>query len=71
VPDSSEITLEIEGRSRQFLATLDSRSKTIGDQHEIRVKKSSGSAKLIQLPETTFSGTLRQKMGWGTDIRNF
>ncbi len=71
IPDSSEILLEIEGRSGQFLATLDSRSKTIGEQHQIRVFKSKIEAQLIQLPETTFSETLQQKMGWGSDIRNF
>lgn len=71
IPDSSEILLEIEGRSGQFLATLDSRSKTIGEQHKIRVSKSNIEAQLIQLPETTFSETLQQKMGWGSDIRNF
>lgn len=71
IPDSSEILLEIEGRSGQFLATLDSRSKTIGEQHQIRVFRSKIEAQLIQLPETTFSETLQQKMGWGSDIRNF
>src|SRR6056297_2931405 len=71
IPDSSEILLEIEGRSGQFLATLDSRSKTIGEQHKIRVFKREIKAQLIQLPETTFSETLQQKMGWGSDIRNF
>jgi len=71
IPDSSEIVLEIEGRSGQFLATLDSRSKKIDEQHEIRVFRSPHKAKLIQLPETTFSETLQQKMGWGSDIRNF
>ena len=71
IPDSSEILLEIEGRSGQFLATLDSRSKTIGEQHEIRVFKSKNQAQLIQLPKNSFSETLQQKMGWGSDIRNF
>lgn len=71
ISDESEILLEIEGRSSKFLATLDSRSKAIGDQHRIRVFKSKIKAQLIQLPETTFAETLKKKMGWGTDVRNF
>jgi hypothetical protein len=43
----------------------------IGNQHRIRVFKSKIKAQLIQLPETTFSETLKKKMGWGTDVRNF
>jgi len=70
VPDDSEITFKIEGRSEHFLCTLDSRFETVTADHEITVKRSSLTTKLVFLPEIEFMKTIRQKLSWGFDKRN-
>lgn len=70
VPDDSEITFNIEGRSEHFLCTLDSRFETVSSEHEITVKRSALTTKLVFLPEIEFMKTIRQKLSWGFDKRN-
>lgn len=70
ISDSAELAFEIEGRASHFLATLDSRSKTVSSEHTIKVKKCDFTAKLIQLEGESFMTTLRTKMAWGKDVRN-
>ncbi|WP_420384866.1 NAD kinase [Roseivirga sp.] len=68
--DRSEITFEIEGRSRQVMVSLDSRSHSVDDTVEITVKREEFEAKLVRFPETRYFDTLRQKLNWGLDARN-
>lgn len=70
VPDDSEITFSIEGRSEHFLCTLDSRFETVTEDHEISVRRSDLTTKLVFLPEIEFMKTIRQKLSWGFDKRN-
>jgi NAD+ kinase len=68
--DKSEISFQIEGRSKRYLVSLDSRFETIDDSVKLRVKRENFSAKLIQLPGQNYFDTLRQKLNWGLDLRN-
>lgn len=70
VSDNSVITFEIEGRSRQFMASLDSRSSSIDDTVEISVKKEGFEANLVQFKKKSYFDTLRHKLNWGVDARN-
>jgi NAD+ kinase len=70
VSDSSIISFKVEGRSRRFLATLDSRYAAIDQSIEISVRKADFKAKLIKLKGYNFFDTLRQKLHWGLDLRN-
>jgi NAD+ kinase len=70
VPDNAVIKLEVEGRSKNYLITLDSRVATANSSLEIVVRKESFKAKLIQLEGQHYFKTLRQKLNWGFDIRN-
>lgn len=70
VSDNSEITFEIEGRSKKFLVSLDSRSAIVDPNIKLKVKKENFSANLIQLEGQHYFRTLRQKLNWGLDIRN-
>ena len=70
ISDDKTLSFEIEGRASHFLATLDSRSKTVTSDHTIVVEKCDFSAKLIQLEGESFMTTLRNKMAWGKDVRN-
>ncbi len=71
VPDESVIRFEPESRQDQFYCTLDSRQEEIRSQHELIVRKADFSFNLIRLPENNFLKTLRNKLHWGYDKRNF
>ena len=70
VPDSSEISFQIEGRSKRFLVSLDSRISSVDNSVKLIVKRADFSVSLIQLPDKHYFKTLRQKLNWGLDIRN-
>ena len=70
VPDNNVISFEIEGRSEQFLCTLDARTETIRSNVQIAVKKESFMVSLVRPDEHNFLKTIRQKLYWGIDSRN-
>lgn len=68
--DSSEITLEIGGRSRHALISLDSRNRIIRNGDRLTIKKEKFKAKLVKIKGYSNFETLRQKLSWGLDARN-
>jgi NAD+ kinase len=70
VADSSEISFRIEGRSKKFLVSLDSRIASIDSSVKLKVVKADFKVNLIQLEGHHYFKTLRQKLNWGLDIRN-
>lgn len=71
VSDNSVISFEIEGRSKNFLISLDSRSRVIDGSIQIAVRKESFTARLVKFDEDNFLNTLRKKLSWGLDVRNY
>ncbi|MGX5819973.1 NAD kinase [Chitinophaga lutea] len=70
VPDDHVISFEVEGRSDQFICTLDSRMEVIDNRVQLAVKKEDFSISLLRLNEGNFLHTLRNKLLWGIDTRN-
>lgn len=70
VSDRSELTFKIEGRSKKFLVSLDSRFETVDESVKLKIKKERFKAQLVQFPGQHYFKTLRQKLNWGLDIRN-
>ncbi len=70
IPDNCVITLKVEGRTPDYLVSLDSRSVAVDNSKELTIKKESFGVKLIQLPDYSFAKTLRTKLNWGKDLRN-
>ncbi len=70
VPDDNIISFEIEGRSDQFLCTLDSRIETVDHQVQLAVRKEDFTLGLLRRSENNFLTTLRSKLLWGIDKRN-
>lgn len=70
VPDDNVISFEVEGRTEQFLCTLDSRTETITSSVQIAVKKENFTISLVRPDEHNFLKTIRQKLYWGIDRRN-
>jgi NAD+ kinase len=70
ISDNSEITLEVEGRSNNYLITLDSRVATADASLKLKISKGDFHVNLIQLEGQHYFKTLRNKLNWGLDIRN-
>jgi NAD+ kinase len=65
-----EIRMIIEGRSTEYLATCDFRSKKLPFSKEICIIRSHQKIKTVMLKERDFYSTLRNKLMWGADRRN-
>lgn len=70
VPDDVEVKLRIEGREDEFLATLDSRTRTISNDTDLKVVKSEFCINLVKFEGQNFYKTIRNKLLWGVDKRN-
>lgn len=70
IPDTSKIHFQVEGRSDNFLVSLDSRSKIVTSETEMIVSKADFKIQLIELSDVNYFNTLRSKLNWGLDSRN-
>jgi NAD+ kinase len=70
VSDNSIISFEIQGRSKNYLISLDSRSKVVDASVQLAVKKENFKARLMKLNGDNYLDTLRSKLNWGFDKRN-
>ncbi|MNJ93188.1 putative inorganic polyphosphate/ATP-NAD kinase [compost metagenome] len=71
VPDDVELTFEVEARSTKFLLTCDSRTETVDRSVKISINKAKFNINLIRLNNESFLTTLRNKLLWGIDTRNY
>ena len=70
VPDSTEIKISVQGRSKYHLLSLDSRILTLENGNDIYLKKAPFVIQTVQLDGSNFFNTLREKLFWGQDRRN-
>jgi len=71
VPDNVELTFEIEARSTKFLLSCDSRTETVDRSVKITINKAKFSVNLVRLNNESYLTTLRNKLLWGIDTRNY
>lgn len=70
ISEDSIITLRVEGRSPQHLATLDARSESFTEDLELTIRKEDFKISLVRFSDHHFFNTIRQKLIWGLDARN-
>jgi len=70
IPDTSVISFKIEGRSDDFLCTLDSRYHAINVEHTLKVRKCAFNASLVVLEGMDFVRNIYNKLLWGLDRRH-
>jgi NAD+ kinase len=70
ISDKSKIDLKIEGRSKYYLAALDSRSATVKAEETISITKADFKFNLIRIKDLSFLHMIRKKLMWGMDLRN-
>ncbi len=70
VSGDSVLRMVIEGRSDEYLATCDFRSKRLPFGQELHIEKSDHKLRTVMLKGMDFYSTLRNKLMWGADRRN-
>ncbi|MBL7884709.1 MAG: NAD kinase [Bacteroidia bacterium] len=70
ISDNNSITLKVEGRSPNYLVSLDSKTEVIDSSIQIKIKKADFYMNFIQLENQHFFNTIRNKLLWGLDKRN-
>jgi len=68
--DQSTLSFEIEGRTEDFLVTMDSRSETVPKGTKLRIARAPFDLHMISLEGQTYTQTIRNKLLWGVDRRN-
>ena len=71
ISDDVELDLEIESRSGKFLLSGDSRTTSVSSDIRLTVRKAHYQANLIRLKNYRYFSTLRNKLLWGLDARNY
>lgn len=66
----SNLRMIVEGRSKEYTATCDFRSKRLPFSEGISIARSSGKLKTVMLEGMDFYSTLRNRLMWGADRRN-
>jgi len=70
LPDDSVLEFEVQGRSKNFLCSMDSRHDTFGPGERFMLRKASFKINLLRLKSYSFLHILRSKLMWGEDTRN-
>ena len=71
IPDKDILTIDIASRGDRFLLSCDSKTSDLATTEKITIKKADFTTKLIRLKDESFLSTLRLKLLWGLDSRNY
>ena len=70
IPDNNIVSFEVEGRTEEFICTMDARREVVDKDIQLAIKKEDFQVLLLTLTENSFLSTLREKLTWGFDKRN-
>jgi len=70
ISGESNLRMIVEGRSKEYIATCDFRSKRLPFSEGISISRSREKLKTVMLKGMDFYSTLRNKLMWGADRRN-
>lgn len=71
LPDTSILSFEVECRGNNYLISCDSRTEVADKNMRFYVRKAGFSLNLIRLNNESYLTTLRNKLMWGLDARNY
>jgi len=71
LPDTSVLAFDVECRSNNYLISCDSRTAVIEKNMRFEVRKADFKLNLIRLNNESYLSTLRNKLLWGLDVRNY
>ncbi|MCC8423896.1 NAD kinase [Mucilaginibacter sp. UR6-11] len=71
LPDSCVLSFEVESRSANYILSCDSKTEVIDKTMRFKVQKAKFELNLIRLNNESYLSTLRNKLLWGLDARNY
>ncbi|RYY30068.1 MAG: NAD kinase [Sphingobacteriaceae bacterium] len=71
VSDTNKLTFKIETRSSNYLISCDSKTEIIDTNSVFTISKANYGFNLIRLNNESYLSTLRNKLMWGLDARNY
>lgn len=71
VPNNVAIKLVLEGRGPKILTSMDGRTHLMENNCQFRIGKSPFSVRRVEFEGHSFFATLRDKLMWGADKRNY
>lgn len=69
IPDTAEVTLEVESRSHSFLVAVDGRSEKCREGTRLTLRRAPFNMHIVKRSGRQYFATLREKMMWGADVR--
>lgn len=70
IPDDSVVRIQVEGREKKFVFSMDSRVRALDTSVELVVRKADFCIWTVRMEGTDFFSTIRNKLSWGKDNRN-
>ena len=70
IPDIYHIRIHVEGRSKNYMISLDHKNEVVKSSVDIVLKRSDFTIRSIRLNSQNYYTTLRNKLSWGIDNRN-
>jgi NAD+ kinase len=70
ISDKSEIRIKVEGRDKEYLVSLDSKTDVINPGDELIIRSADFKFNLVKIENKDFFTTIRDKLKWGLDARN-
>lgn len=70
VPDDNEITIEVAGRTDNYLVSADYKSEIVEKNTKLTIKAANFKVKTIRVENHSFFNNIREKLSWGIDKRN-
>lgn len=70
ISDKSVLSFEVEGRTENYLCTLDSRHRVVNSSTRFACRRAGFDISLVRFPDREFLWTIRNKLDWGKDSRN-
>lgn len=71
VSENITLNLKIDSRTENFILSCDSKSETLPIDTELTITKAPFRINLIRLGNDSYFSTLREKLLWGIDVRNY
>lgn len=71
IPDNTILSFEVETRAKSYLCSIDSRYKKVERDFKLAIRRESFQFNLLRMNDTSYIKTLRKKLMWGEDTRNY
>ena len=70
ISDNSVVTLSVESRSHNYLVAVDGRSERLSETTKVTIRRAPFVVRIVRRSGKRYFSTLRERMMWGSDLRN-